>query len=373
MTASATWARLQGLLPALGITRVGMLTGLDTLGLPVAAAYRPRSRTYIVSQGKGLTAMDARVGAVMESVETWSAEQMVCDLKGGSYDDLRRRVPCVDPATLPLCPGKQALPPDVPTIWCAAQDLATAQPIWVPYALVHTQYTPSGHLGASRWAETTRGLAAGNDRTECLSHGVNELIEGHANACLRELSDEDFGARRVDLDTVDDPACRTAIEACQRARVDLLVLDSTTAIGIPSFQALLLDQDDQPWRVVAAVKGMGAHPERGRALYRALSEAAQARAALIAGSREDRPLASYQVSQEPQTRERLREMCKGAARPFQAAPTRTGRDALEDASIALVALHRAGYPQVLTVDCTRDPQLPVLRVIVPGLRPEPRH
>ena len=56
-------------------------------------------------------------------------------------------------------------------------------------------------------------------------------------------------------------------------------------------------------------------------------------------------------------------------------PTRTGpeRTALDDAATCVVALQQAGYPQVLVVDCTVDQRLPVLRVIVPGLRPEPRH
>jgi YcaO-like protein with predicted kinase domain len=368
-----TWERLQPLLPMLGITRVGMLTGLDVLGVPVAASYRPRSRALVVSQGKGRTPMEARVGAVMEAVETWSAERLTRDTKIGSYRALSGTVALVEPETLALIPGKRHLHPDEPTIWGEAQELGTGRPVWVPFQLIHTMYTPGGHLGAPRWVESTRGLASGNERMECLSHALNELIEGHANATLRETGEEELAARRVDLDTVTDPACREVIEACARAKVDLLVLDSTTEIGVASFQALMLDQDDQPWRMVAAVRGMGCHPARERALYRALSEAAQCRATLISGSREDRPIAAYQATYDPQRRDFLRGLCKGATRPFTAAPTRAGQTALDDASTALVALQRAGYAQALVVDCTQDQRLPVLRVIVPGLKPEPRH
>lgn len=373
LSPEATWERLQPLLPLVGITRVGMLTGLDTLGVPVAMASRPASRALVVSQGKGLTPMAARVGAVMEAVEGWSAERMTRDLKVGSYRALSGTVACTEPATLPYWPGKRPLHPDEPTVWCEAQEIGTGRACWVPWALVHTMFTPGGHVGAPRFAETTRGLASGNDREECLSHAVCELIEGHANARMRATWDDALAERRVDLDTVDDPACRWVIEACARAKVDLLVLDSTTEIGIASFQALMIDQEDQPWRLVAAVRGMGCHPDRGRALGRALTEAAQSRVTLISGSRDDRPVTAYQMTHDPKLRDSLRALCKGAARPYTLVPTRTGRTALDDATTALVALQRAGYQQALYVDCTQDARLPVLRVIVPGLQPEPRH
>jgi len=373
LTPEATWERLEPLLPLLGITRVANLTGLDVLGLPVFTAFRPRSRALGVSQGKGPTAMDARVGAVMESVETWSAERMVRDLKVAAYDDLRHRgVPCVDPNTLARLPGKLALLPDEPTIWCEAQWVGTGEPVWVPFAPVHTMYTSGGHLGMPRWTETSRGLAAGMTRAECLSHGLCELLEGHANAGMLTLDDAAFGERRIDLDTVDDPLCRSALAQCATAGMDVLAIDTTTEIGIASFQAVILDHDDQPWRVIASARGMGCHPDRGRALYRALSEAAQSRATLISGVRDDLPLATYRRSQDPAHRAAMREAAKGAARPFQAVPTRDAPDALGDAAICTVALQRAGYEEILAVDCTRDPRLPVLRVIVPGLRPEPR-
>jgi YcaO-like protein with predicted kinase domain len=55
-----TLARLRPLLPKLGITRVANVTGLDTIGIPVAMAVRPNSRSLSVSQGKGLDLDAAR-------------------------------------------------------------------------------------------------------------------------------------------------------------------------------------------------------------------------------------------------------------------------------------------------------------------------
>ena len=58
-----TLARLQPLLPQLGITRLANVSGLDTIGIPVVMSVRPLSRSLSVSQGKGLDLDSAKVSA----------------------------------------------------------------------------------------------------------------------------------------------------------------------------------------------------------------------------------------------------------------------------------------------------------------------
>ena len=70
----ATLASVLPHAPRMGITRIAVLTGLDVLGIPVAAAVRPNSRSIAVHQGKGVTLSAAKASAVMEAVETWHAE-----------------------------------------------------------------------------------------------------------------------------------------------------------------------------------------------------------------------------------------------------------------------------------------------------------
>src|SRR5882724_3967893 len=70
-----TLARVTPLLPAMGITRVANVTGLDRIGVPVAMVYRPNARSIAVSPGKGLTLDAARCSGVMESIEGWHAER----------------------------------------------------------------------------------------------------------------------------------------------------------------------------------------------------------------------------------------------------------------------------------------------------------
>ena len=45
-----TLARARRHFAAAGITRIADVTGLDTLGVPVAMAYRPNARNLVVSQ-----------------------------------------------------------------------------------------------------------------------------------------------------------------------------------------------------------------------------------------------------------------------------------------------------------------------------------
>ena len=57
-----------------GVTRLADVTRLDRLGLPVWQAVRPMSRAVSVHQGKGATDADAKVGALLEGVESHAAE-----------------------------------------------------------------------------------------------------------------------------------------------------------------------------------------------------------------------------------------------------------------------------------------------------------
>lgn len=66
---ATTLARVMPLAAQMGVTRVAVLTGLDVIGIPVVAAYRPNSRSIAVHQGKGTTLAAAKASAVMEAVE----------------------------------------------------------------------------------------------------------------------------------------------------------------------------------------------------------------------------------------------------------------------------------------------------------------
>src|SRR5579863_2002665 len=82
-----TLARVRPHAARMGITRLGNVTGLDRIGIPVAIAVRPNSRSVSVSQGKGLDLPQAMASALMESCEGFHAEA-VGPLRRAAYRDL---------------------------------------------------------------------------------------------------------------------------------------------------------------------------------------------------------------------------------------------------------------------------------------------
>src|ERR1700716_4064363 len=71
-----TLARVRPHAARMGITRLGNITGLDHIGIPVAVAVRPNSRSVSVSQGKGLELPQAMASALMEACEGFHAEEI---------------------------------------------------------------------------------------------------------------------------------------------------------------------------------------------------------------------------------------------------------------------------------------------------------
>ena len=134
-------------MPVMGITRIAIVTGLDTIGIPVVMVSRPNSRSISVSQGKGIDIASAKASGLMESVESYHAERISSPLKLGSYEDLRYTHPTVDVDRLPRFIDSP-FTPFTQLLWIEGSDLLNNNPVWVPYELVHLDYTlplPTGH------------------------------------------------------------------------------------------------------------------------------------------------------------------------------------------------------------------------------------
>ena len=97
MAPAETLARFGPLAPAMGITRISDVTGLDRIGIPVAMAVRPNSRSVSVCQGKGLTVEHAFASALMEAAEQFHGEGIAGRFRLASYRELSARAAVVDP------------------------------------------------------------------------------------------------------------------------------------------------------------------------------------------------------------------------------------------------------------------------------------
>ena len=366
-----TRARVLPLLAPLGITRVANVTGLDVIGIPVVAVYRPNARSLSVAQGKGTSLVAAEVSGIMESLEFFHAEHVSEPLLFGSYEQLRYTHDLLEPESLPKTEvGRFA--PDFKLLWIRGVDLIAEEARWVPYELVHTDFTLPLPAGSGCFPLTSNGLASGNHLWEAVSHGLSEVVERDAATLFSLLSPEQRAARQIVPESVDDPECRTLLSAYARAGVKVALFDMTSDAEIPAFRAVIADRELDPARPLAPSTGTGCHPSRNVALSRALTEAAQARLTVIAGSRDDLPRERYDDAADLTRLHRRRERVLNGTprRSFLAAPTFESESIGEDVAWQKERLRAVGVRSIVVVDLTKPEfEIPVARVIVPELEP----
>lgn len=359
----ATWARFAPAQRRAGITRIADLTGLDTLGIPVFTAIRPMGRSLSTQQGKGLTAAAARVSALMESLETWSAENIELPVVRGSYRALAQRA--VDVRRLARARTKLEL--GARWAWVEGHSIVDDRPILVPLEAVtlDTTFTKPPVFDIS-----SNGLASGNVLVEAIVHGLCEIIERDAEAAWRAVG----GDRRIVLDTIEDPACRTLIDRIVATGARIFVWDLASDTEVSCIGCAIMEDPREPaWRALGFYQGFGAHLLPEIAIARAITEAAQTRLTYIAGGRDDFFPNDYARATDP---ELLADLWARLAGPcdepvgFDELP-RTDARSLGHALETLVARVRE---DVIVVDLTH-PKLgvPVVKVIVPGRATDTEH
>ncbi|WP_164010138.1 YcaO-like family protein [Pyxidicoccus trucidator] len=366
-----TVERVRRLMPALGITRIANVTGLDTLGIPVVMVTRPNARSLAVSQGKGLTLDAARASGLMESVEGYHAEHVSLPLKLATYNELRFREAVVDVAGLPRL-SVSLFHENWRMLWVEGLDLARGSPVWLPFDLVHTDFTLPLPTGSGAFLMSSNGLASGNHVLEATLHGLCEVVERDATALWHARGPRAQAPTRLDLDSVDDPACREALEKYARAGIAVGAWETTSDVGVPAFTCSIIDREPEPLRPVAVAGGMGCHPSREVALLRALTEAAQSRLTRISGARDDLHRKAYEAARDGVAAERLRTRLREepVVRRFQDVPSQDGETLEEDLAWVMGQLVAVGLSQVVAVDLTKpEVGVPVVRVVVPGLEP----
>ncbi|MBA3541597.1 MAG: YcaO-like family protein [Deltaproteobacteria bacterium] len=368
---AGTWQRFARLQRTAGITRIAELTGLDTIGIPVFAAIRPMGRSLSTQQGKGATPLAAKVSALMESLETYSAEHLQLPIVRGSYRALAKRRRVVNVRRLARPRGRLDL--DAPWRWVTGRELGTDEPILVPLEAVTLDCT---FRTPPVFDISSNGLASGNVLVEAIVHGLCEVIERDAEAAWRRAG----GDRRIVLDSITDPTCRALIERITRAGARVFVWDLASALGVPVIGAAIMEDPNEPaWRTLGFYQGFGAHLAPEVAIARALTEAAQTRVTYIAGARDDFFPFDYERATDP---ELLADLWERLTAPSdepvafddlpaaRSAARSTARSAGlgDDLAILVERVRAGGHPQIIAVDLTHPALgVPVVKVVVPGL------
>jgi ribosomal protein S12 methylthiotransferase accessory factor len=365
---SETVARVWPNIADMGITRVANVTGLDEVGIPVIMVCRPNSKSIAVSQGKGVSLAAAEASGLMESIETYHAENMELPLRLASYEELARRERVIDIGRLPAVENS-LYRLDLPILWVQGFDLMNDVEVWLPYEIVHTDYTLPSPEGTGCFMASSNGLASGNHLLEAISHGICEVVERDATSLWDAMSDPAQDARRVDLATIGDPLCCEVIEKFEHVGIGIGVWDVTSDIGIPSFFCWIMERDNGTGADARSNIGAGCHPVREVALLRALTEAAQERLTAISGARDDLEWSDFTVAPDIQTARSAIIFERTPSRDFRHIQSHRRETVWDDIEWQLTRLRAVGVNEVVVVDLSKPDRFgfAVARVVIPGL------
>jgi len=323
------------------------------------------------SFGKGSTSEQAEASALMEAIERYSGI-----FQG---DEIRMKRRFID-----FAPGDAILANDV-QLFSEAQFAARHEPAqddshpipdpidptakieWSPAWSLRDQrfrYFPTGlmYFFYRDFHTDSNGCAAGNTLQEAIVQGFLELVERDAYAIWWYNRSQ---RSEVDLSEFDDSYIRDIKTQFTDAGRRLWVLDVTNDLGVPSYVAIMHWMKDGQENIEF---GSGAHFDRRIALLRSLTELSQFLTIGMMGGG-----SGEKSSLDGVTPLRLENypFLVPADRPTVAPPLgiNVPLDNAHDQVEACVEIaRRAGY-DFLVLDQTRpDVEVPVARVIVPGLR-----
>ncbi|MFI5807645.1 TOMM precursor leader peptide-binding protein [Streptomyces sp. NPDC051561] len=353
------------------------------LGGQGLAELRGGMRTH--SGGKGTTALEAEVGALCEAVERFSGTrqgdepavrgtlrglgaaalhpndcQLYSERQLRTRDDWNTRY-----ARSPFQLVPQPFDPLAPVDWTPLWSLTSGSQRLLPTSMLYFGPGRDGRTH-SPWADSN-GNAAGSSLEDALVQGFLELVERDAVALWW------YNRTRhpaVDLDAFDEPWLASARRSYGRAGREVWALDLTSDFGIPVVVALSRRTDGHTEDICF---GFGAHFDARLALRRAVTEMSQllppadakVDRTVYAGDPEvarwwDRATLATQPYLLPDPGQVPRT-------PGHWAPSARG-DLLDDVLLAGRLVAERGM-ELLVLDQTRpDTGLPVVKVVVPGMR-----
>lgn len=283
------------MLHALGITRVGDITDLDSIGIPVWFACRPNSRALSVSQGKGATPALARISAVMEAAEGAAAERPE-DIVSlfGTLDEIIAS----GRSTVPFSRIMRCRPDRIRSshryAWARGFAWKDRREILAPYELVGLDMRAAAPWDHTAFKMSSIGLAGSSSLERAVLHGLQEVLEHDATASLDLFGLGAGIARPVSPVGGKDPMLDDLVARVRTAGFEPHFFSLPTRVSVPVvgcfFERLVASADGAAATLTA---GFACRPDAHDAAVAALLECVQSRATDIAGSRDDISEAGY--------------------------------------------------------------------------------
>jgi bacteriocin biosynthesis cyclodehydratase domain-containing protein len=353
-------------------------------------ARRPKSWGHLRSDlrsstsGKGVTELQAKVSALCEGLERYSAVY-----RG---DEPRQRARFVDLGEAAINPGTCMLfsemqyrertarnanrpahdeiplpfDPEAEIDWSPIWSLSRQTVRWLPTAFCYF-HAPREESQTFCWSDSN-GNAAGNTREEAILQGFLELVERDSVALWWYNRVRRPG---VDLDSFAEPYLPALREFLARHHRELWALDLTSDLGVPAFVAVSRRNDGGMEQIML---GFGAHLDARLALLRSVTEMIQIHHHLLDVPADRLPayltakqtidwLRTATVSNQPYL-----VPLPGPPRDWASYPP-CQTDDLRDDVLSCQALVEGHGMEMLVLDQTRpEIGLPVVKVVVPGLR-----
>ena len=347
---------------ACGVTRLADITHLDTLGVPVFQAVRPWGKALSVHQGKGLTPEAARIGALMEAVESHQAEVFDAPCRTVPFLELpesERAAAASDFA----CADDFAPADDEPIGWTPAKGLHTGAILWVPFDSVSLDYTRVAEECLDR---SSNGLGAGRTMAFAAVAALLEVIERDAFAVWARKPPAARTGDRVSVGSIPFDWFARLIERIDAAGLKLSIFRLATLTELPAFLCEI--RETVGLGCVRSWIGAACRLSAEGALVSCVTEAAQCRLTMISGVRDD--LEPECWSAGFQGTDQLASPMPGHLRALSWCDIVDCQDRAEPRNVRDLAreLERAGYPLASFIDLSPpDAKVSVAKVFVPGL------
>ncbi len=295
-----------------GETIVVPLQGLDRTGIAVVQAnLLSPGKPALTGHGYGFELVEAEVGALGELCEEVHNARWVEQNPGfvTSYNELvrtRGAAAAIDPLQLCL-PAGASYDGDTRLRWVEGRRWRSGEPVLLPdeWVASHNSDLPPGPRLIT---PITNGLGAGFDLEHAVAHGIMELLQRHGNVVRFRALDQGVV---IDLDAVGDPGVAGLLDHLKQLGIVVTAKLAGTDFDITNLYVVGDDRGSpiSPLQVTAC--GEAAHPDRNRALRKALLEFCGSRARKIGTHGElellrtvmpadqmERQLAAVQLDQE---------------------------------------------------------------------------